>query len=166
MNYRYLFHRRFSIALFRCSAFLLVFIFYCVSTNSQQSFKTIEADFLKSIPANTIPEDELGSVYKKYVRWKYFVEPRLNPDGSYPDPDIIKQSISYYKATKLSISDTVISGNWKFAGPKYYSTGDLSSYAPGIGRVDVISFHPDNDEIIFAGTPTGGLWKSTDAGST
>lgn len=36
----------------------------------------------------------------------------------------------------------------------------------GMGRVDKIAFHPTNLSIIFAGTPNGGLFKSTNAGSS
>lgn len=36
----------------------------------------------------------------------------------------------------------------------------------GMGRVDRIAFHPSNTSIIFAGTPHGGLFKSTNAGDS
>jgi len=34
----------------------------------------------------------------------------------------------------------------------------------GIGRIDEIAFHPFNENIVYAGAPSGGLWKSEDGG--
>ena len=34
------------------------------------------------------------------------------------------------------------------------------------GRVNVIAFHPTNTSTIFAGTPSGGLWKTTNDGAS
>lgn len=35
-----------------------------------------------------------------------------------------------------------------------------------VGRVNCIAFHPDNTDIIYAGTPAGGLWKTEDHGTS
>ena len=34
----------------------------------------------------------------------------------------------------------------------------------GVGRVNVVEFHPTNPDIMFVGTPAGGLWKTIDGG--
>lgn len=49
-------------------------------------------------------------------------------------------------------------GNWTHLGPK--NTQNLF----GIGRVNSITFHPTDSLTLFAGTPGGGLFKSTDYG--
>jgi hypothetical protein len=36
----------------------------------------------------------------------------------------------------------------------------------GIGRIDKIAYHPTNADIMYAGSPHGGLFKSVDAGNT
>ena len=35
-----------------------------------------------------------------------------------------------------------------------------------MGRVNAIAFHPTDENIIFVGAPSGGLWKTTDAGKS
>jgi hypothetical protein len=47
--------------------------------------------------------------------------------------------------------------NWINHGP--------TNNTKGIGRVDKIAFHPTNSNIMYAGTPYGGLFKTTDAGN-
>ncbi|MFA8451633.1 MAG: BACON domain-containing protein [Bacteroidales bacterium] len=49
--------------------------------------------------------------------------------------------------------------NWTSIGTNSSSGG----YA-GIGRVNVIAFHPTDKNTLFIGAPGGGLWKSTDNG--
>ncbi|MFM2395414.1 MAG: hypothetical protein RLZZ546_3397, partial [Bacteroidota bacterium] len=49
------------------------------------------------------------------------------------------------------------STNWANLGPL---NGD-----DGVGRADVIAFHPTNNQIIYTGTPHGGLFVSYNAGN-
>jgi hypothetical protein len=43
---------------------------------------------------------------------------------------------------------------------------DGEGYNPGIGRVNVIAFHPTDQNTIYVGTPAGGLWRTTNEGSS
>ena len=36
---------------------------------------------------------------------------------------------------------------------------------PGIGRINVIAREPGNPQTIYIGSPSGGLWKTTDEGA-
>lgn len=36
----------------------------------------------------------------------------------------------------------------------------------GIGRINCIAFHPTIANTFWVGTPAGGLWKTTDGGTT
>ncbi len=53
-------------------------------------------------------------------------------------------------------------GNWKTRGPE-----QITAYGSvrGIGRVFPFSVSPADSNIIFAGTPSGGLWRSLDHGN-
>jgi hypothetical protein len=56
-------------------------------------------------------------------------------------------------------------GAWTSIGPFDDGTtnsGDIE----GLGRIDRIAFHPSNANIIFIGSPTGGVWKTTDGGTS
>jgi photosystem II stability/assembly factor-like uncharacterized protein len=48
--------------------------------------------------------------------------------------------------------------NWINQGPFYSDNG--------IGRIDKIAFHPTNPNIMYAGSPYGGLYKSLDGGTS
>jgi photosystem II stability/assembly factor-like uncharacterized protein len=54
------------------------------------------------------------------------------------------------------------SGTWRHLGP----VNPVNNLFEGIGRVNALAFHPTNSQIIFAGTPSGGLWKSTNYGQS
>lgn len=56
-------------------------------------------------------------------------------------------------------------GAWTSIGPNNDGSqhqGDIL----GLGRIDRIAFHPTNSNIIFIGSPTGGLWKTTNGGTS
>ncbi len=60
--------------------------------------------------------------------------------------------------------------NWTLLGPTSppdppQGTNYTGWNNEGVGRVDVIEFDPNNATTIYAGTPNGGLWKSTDDGA-
>ncbi|NID09729.1 T9SS type A sorting domain-containing protein [Fibrivirga algicola] len=50
---------------------------------------------------------------------------------------------------------------WKNIGPNVHT----DKYN-GLGRVDRIGFHPTNTNVFYVGSPTGGLWKTTDGAKT
>lgn len=98
--------------------------------------------------------------WKQFKRWESFVEPRVYPTG---DRSILKKGIINYKTYQESreLADITSSGNWTFLGPNSVPTND-----GGAGRVNCIRFDPTNSNIIFAGTPSGGLWKSINGGQS
>lgn len=105
-----------------------------------------------------------GSGYKQYKRWEYKMERFVNADGrilnfSKLNWDAIEALQSENSSTTRSMS------NWTSMGPFNYSNGN-SGYNGGLGRVNVIAFHPTDPNTIYLGTPSGGIWKTTDGGST
>jgi len=51
---------------------------------------------------------------------------------------------------------------WQSIGPR----GTNTDYSLASGRVATLTLHPRNPSIVLLGSATGGIWKSTDAGST
>ncbi len=98
-----------------------------------------------------------------YKRWEYFWERRIYPDGSFPSPYITINEWNNYVSTHGSAMAKFYkkSGNWSPIGPIAKNTSE-----DGIGRITAITFHPKDTNIIFAGTPNGGLWKTTNNGNT
>lgn len=56
---------------------------------------------------------------------------------------------------------------WSCIGPRDFDfSAESRSYAPGAAHVYTVKRAPSNGSIMYAGTATAGLWKSTDAGQS
>jgi PKD repeat protein len=97
---------------------------------------------------------EKGKGYKQFKRWEAFMEPRVYPSGERPSPAVLYEAYQYANKTFTSSS-----GMWQPLGPFNGNAID------GIGRVNRLAFHPTNNQIIFACTAAGGLWKTIDGGN-
>ena len=105
-----------------------------------------------------------GSGYKQYKRWEYKMERQVNADGKIQNFsklawDVIEELSSTNPPVERSMA------NWSALGPTSYTNG-ANGYNGGLGRVNVIAFHPTNANIIYIGMPAGGVWKTTDGGTT
>lgn len=56
--------------------------------------------------------------------------------------------------------------NWQAIGPFSWDRTLNSGWNPGVGRLNSVTEDPKNSSIIYACSPAGGAWKSTNAGST
>lgn len=86
---------------------------------------------------------------------------------AYPAADIPSDGFyrGYEKATSLpnvtQLNHLRKGGGGQDGGPlKWEAIGPLN----GGGRTLTLAFHPDNPDVMFAGSASGGLWKSTTAG--
>ncbi len=105
-----------------------------------------------------------GSGYKQYKRWEYKMERYVNADGKIQNFSRLNWDVS----TKLNSENPpvrIAAGDWTNLGPSSYTNGS-SGYNGGLGRVNVIAFHPTDSDIIYVGVPAGGLWKTTDGGTS
>ena len=102
-------------------------------------------------------EKELAG-WKQFKRWEWLKAPRVYPSGSLLPPK------DYFSTLQQLRSEQTRQGNWTFIGLNN-TPANVYPYS-GVGRVNCVRFDPANSSIIYAGAPSGGLWKSTDAGST
>jgi photosystem II stability/assembly factor-like uncharacterized protein len=102
---------------------------------------------------------EKGRGFKQFKRWEYIMEPKSYPDGKLPEPDKYWKD---YTAFQLS-GDGTLKGNWSPLGFTDWINGN-SGYNPGNGRLNAVTVHPTNRNIIYVAAPSGGIWKSTDGG--
>ena len=103
---------------------------------------------------------EKGKGWKQFKRWEAFMEPRVNPDGTFPYKALYSE---YFKNRNQLRSSNTIQANWTAIGPTQVPL-QSSGTKRGIGRLNVIEFDPNNPSILWVGAPAGGLWKSTDSG--
>lgn len=111
-----------------------------------------------------------GSGYKQYQRWLYERKFHLDEDGFYIKPlveyDEFKRAINKMNHIGQNSNNgfTAVTGIWTEKGP--FSWNLTSSWNPGTGRLTALAIHPLNENIIYAGSPGGGLWKTTNGGIT
>jgi photosystem II stability/assembly factor-like uncharacterized protein len=103
------------------------------------------------------------SGYKQWKRWEELMHTRLDTEGrltNYAGRNLAADRRLRKKESTMRAF--VNGGNWQIVAPTdgYYGDGG----SPGLGRVNVIAFHPTDPNTIYAGTPAGGLWRTTDLG--
>ncbi len=103
-----------------------------------------------------------GSGYKPFMRWETHWQNKVNENGYLLTPQQMWEAWNQKKQSQMMRSAQNPTSNWEPLGPfNHVNTGSWSS---GQGRVNVIKVDPNNSNIIYIGTPAGGIWKSTDAG--
>ena len=111
-----------------------------------------------------------GSYYKQFKRWEYYMEPRSGKDGTIMNPQS-KAFNNYmeYLHAKSFANETQktasVDGDWTFFGSEDHFKG-TSGYNGGIGRINVVAFHPSVPSTIYVGAPAGGLWRTNNTGAT
>ncbi|HNY01246.1 MAG TPA: PKD domain-containing protein [Bacteroidales bacterium] len=101
-----------------------------------------------------------GCGWKVFKRWEYMMQSRINPDGSRPAPDATFRAYSEYEKSVRSAN-----GTWAPLGPAMIPSPGPAGYE-GLGRVNVVAWHPTDPNKMYVGAPSGGLWQSADGGST
>jgi len=102
-----------------------------------------------------------GKGYKAFKRWEHYMAPRVYPSGNVTLPS---QNYKNYKQWEADLAAAGIpkstNGNWSIIGPIGKPTGG------GAGRLNFIRFDPTNSNTIWVGAPDGGLWKTTNGGTS
>jgi len=94
-----------------------------------------------------------GSGHKPFKRWENHWKSYLLKDGTIATPNMIWNAWEQ----KQTLAKSAVS-NWQSKGP--YTT----NVKTGQGRVNTFIIDPNNPNIYYVGAPSGGIWKSTDAG--
>ena len=125
-----------------------------------QNFYDIQREFNDYWENKTI---EKGKGWKQFKRWENFIEQRVFPDGVM-HPEIL---LNEYQNLQTSNNQfRMIPPNvWTQVGPDNVPL-QANGTKRGIGRVNTISFHPTDPNIIYIGAPAGGFWKSVNGGQT
>ena len=154
-------------------------LFYSViySQNNWQSlmhdrnanFNEIKADFelyanKHMLDSKIIPK---GRGIKQFKRWEYYWQNRVDENGNFPKEGHVLEEILKYKNNEQHISNRYASGsgNWQIIGP-IAKPNNGTGQPNGNGRLTCIAFHPTDANTIYVGSPAGGIWKSTNGGTT
>lgn len=100
--------------------------------------------------------------WKLFKRWEYYWEQRINPiTGEFPQTNSVIEYNKYKSSLSKLNNQTSYTGNWVNLGTNHSDGG----YA-GIGRINCVAFHPSDLNTFWVGSPSGGIWKTTDGGSS
>jgi photosystem II stability/assembly factor-like uncharacterized protein len=104
------------------------------------------------------------SEYKQYQRWKYFNARRLDEEGRIQNvPYRLIEEFTDYRSRYQPPVDLNFDCTWKNVGGGAYQV-IRSGHNGGLGRVNCITFDPDDPNTIYAGTPAGGVWRTSNGG--
>ncbi len=122
------------------------------------NFYDVQASFNAYWNGRTI---EKGKGYKAFKRWEYYMAPRVYPSGNLTLPS---QNYRNYKQWELDLiqagTPKSTNGNWTIIGPIGKPTNS------GAGRLSFVRFDPSNSTTMYVGAPDGGLWKTTNGGTS
>lgn len=96
--------------------------------------------------------------YKQFKRWEAQMELKVDKNGHYDNLKTIKEYQQFKKESTVSSARNT--NTWTSLGPFAPVQGN------GVGRVNIVAFHPTDNNVLWAGTPSGGLWKSINGGTT
>lgn len=147
----------FLISFFLYSEFSFAQLWVEMLQDSNTNFYTIQKAFNNYWDGKEI---EKGKGWKQFKRWENFMAPRVYPDGEMNHAADLWNAYQQLEKNELS-NKSLKTANWTSLGPV-----DIPSNGGGAGRINCIAFYPGNPTIMFAGSPSGGLWKSTDAGNS
>jgi len=151
---------------------LLVFLLrilltsFVYSQSTQPKFESLQKQFYKNYeqlkeqnkPFAEKETDEEDGTLSRFRRWEWLMQTRLMPDGTLPDPGITARERSDYLALHPDEA-SIRNANWT-------QVGTLSGTIAGAGRINVIQIDPTNTNVIYIGTACGGIWKTTNGGTS
>lgn len=98
--------------------------------------------------------------WKQFKRWEWYWENRVDrKTGEFPKTTAWEELQKSLKDNPSGVNST--SGNWTSAGPSSSPGG----YA-GLGRINCVAFHPTDNNTIYAGSASGGMWKTSNGGAS
>lgn len=163
-------------------SFLFIFSFsvYSQTTRNESTSENPETpEWANMMQDNDIPLEQVqqafnefwsgkprskGDGWKPFKRWEWYMSQRVNPDGSRPEPDaVVKEYKSFMNTYSQGFKST--SGSWNELGPVSMPANGTGQ-PNGLGRVNAVAFHPTNSNILYIAAPSGGVWKTTDGGTS
>lgn len=150
----------------------ILFILLLINVNdaTAQKFSEPLKNLPKDLPFHRVQQiinnyydttsKERGSDYKQWKRYEWWAERHIGEDGKVQDP--FTRNAEALQNESLTNSITAAThGAWVPVGPTSISNNEVE-----LGRVVCIAFHPTIATTFYVGPPAGGLWKTTNGGSS
>ncbi len=129
--------------------------FFSIQKNFNDYWEPYNVDNNGYYVENGIQKKAQG--WKQFRRWEWYWDNRVDPlTGRFPD----KSASDYFIERSYRNGSRASTGNWTSMGP----TSTTGGYS-GLGRLNCVAFRSGDNNTIYTGSPSGGLWKTTDGGS-
>lgn len=96
--------------------------------------------------------------YEKFKEWEAFVKPRIDLDGNIIETDL-KQLKDFEQKSRSRLAN--VNPNWRLIGP---INPPPNLFDVSLGRIDCIAFDTRDKNHFYVASPSGGVWKTENAG--
>ena len=97
--------------------------------------------------------------WKQFKRWEYYWQPRIVKEtGQFPKTSASEEREKFLADNPGGLNS--LYGNFTSLGP----TSSPGGYA-GLGRINCVGFVAGDNNTIYVGSPSGGIWKTSDGGT-
>lgn len=110
---------------------------------------------------------ERGKGYKPYKRWEAMALLMQDENGLLKSPDYyynVLENYTTYLNENSNYQARTTTGTWEDLGPTSW-TAAPNGYNPGVGRISAFDVEVSNSNHMIVGSPTGGIWRTTDGGA-
>lgn len=103
-----------------------------------------------------------GTGYKQFQRWLFERKFHTDENGNYIST---QTDWNNYLQSQPSLQNNNFTeaGSWTELGP--WGWNRTSGWNPGTGRLSAIAVLPSDEQVIYVGSPGGGLWKTINGGA-
>ena len=126
---------------------------------NDRSDDPIAADELDAMGAYFEAHPELkttpGSGWNPYNRIRWYMESRRGLNGELPEPGARVRAWEHRRRLEEEFAANRTGNTWFNLGPENFA-----------GRILALDFDPVDPNIMYAGAASGGVWKSTDGGTS
>jgi photosystem II stability/assembly factor-like uncharacterized protein len=131
------------------------------TTKKALTFKEIQLQFHDFKKNNDLKTKKHWKHFKRYeMEMQRMTNAKGEPDGF---SDYIHEAVKMAEEKQAQAS---MPSPWFPVGPNAIPANLTGYMENGIGRVNCVGFHPTNANTFFVGVAQGGLWKTTNGGSS
>ncbi len=124
--------------------------------------------FTEIVAKNEAIFDQLGrgqgTGYTQFKRWEYWANRSLRSDGRIRDIAEADSEVKRFNKKYPTYVNKSVSGSYSELGPD--EATNTSTWSSHLGRISAMSIDINDRDHIIVGSPTGGVWRSTDRGSS
>lgn len=156
--------------------FLLFVLITCFYAHAQTIGDVLNNDSLNYFEKISIISDNNSEIFnrsvlaeqKRFYRWQAFWAKRVDTDGSHLAYPLLVMDYIKNQTVRTKSANTIFPEFIEY-GPydhQVFQPDDATSQINNIGRVMSVAVHPTNQNIVYAGSAYGGIFKTVNATTT